>query len=474
MSAGDVQDRYCSEKKLGRDGPFVSQLVRLRTDGQATQMLLRRLAPEVKCEESAARAFLELCEDLSAVNAPNLLRIFECGVDREGLYLVTECPRHVALMSLLGRITFPPLQAAMVVEQAARGLTAAGVGIIHGTLMPEHLWITPAGIIKIKDFGLYLLFQNLGQCFKRETLSYWLDPEIIAGLKPDERADYYSLGRILRELLRIGSTQKDTAGVTAAVAYHEEPPEQVPDRLRSILARCLHADRTMRFGQSTDLVSALTTFLQEEGVTDTIDGLKSFLRQRAKGSGSLDRFEQLGAFVQQPDQHAALLDPSAFWNAKHEENPVEEDSAVAQELSNPQAEGLLKLSQRDHTRPRQTEPPMMVADLNTPSEAVSEPRKKFSMLMVPDWLKVVGGILLATTIGGLLGWYLIGQWTVEESGGRNLSVEKIQNTDVANEHGPKEVTAVIDSGTKPSGESPATPEVSDKKNEIPTSCRERV
>jgi hypothetical protein len=466
MSAGDIHDRYHYEKKLGRDGPFVCQLVRLRTDGQATPLLLRRLAPEVRCEQSALHAFIETSENLSAVDALNLLKTIECGVDREGLYLVTEYPRHVTLMSLLGRIMFPPLQAAMVVEQAARGLTAAGDGMIHGTLAPRHLWITSTGVIKIKDFGLYILFRDLGPWFKEEKSSYWFDPEVLAGHTPDESADCYSLGRILQELLRVGTIQQGTAERSAAVVCREDLPQHVPDRLCSILATCLHADRTQRFGTSMDLVSALHTFLNQGGISDAVDGLKSFLQQQAKGSGSLDRFEQPATIVQQPDHQAALLNPASFWTTEHDEYVAAGNDAAPQELPKAQTRGLLKSSHEGNIPPRRPALSVPVAGTHTSSEAVSIPRKKVDLSDVPVWLQAVGGVLLATFIGGLLGWFLIGRWTLEESDGKNLYLEKTQNADTVKEHAPKEDTAVQDSGGVRDVEPPAKKELSNTSDEI--------
>ncbi len=466
MSDGDVSDRYCSEKELGRDGPFVTQLVRLRTDSGAPQLLLKRPSPEVTFEHRAVSAFLETSEKLSAVDAPNLLKIIESGVDRTGLYVVTEYPRHVTLMSLLGRLTFPPLPAAMVVEQAARGLTAAGtIGLPHGALMPQHLWLTSTGIIKIKDFGLHLLFRDVGRWFNGATASYWFDPEVLIGLKPDGRADCYSLGCMLRALLCGGIISKSTEG-GPVVASLEDLPEPVSDRLRSILATCLNPDRTRRFGQSKDLLEALNAFLQEEGVIDPVDGLKRFLQQRAKGTGSLERSKQPDLSVPEPDQNPSLLDPAAFWRTEHGEHSLDGVAAASQESSSARSQGPLKGSQGGSGRTWQPELLEPCVDLAKSSEAVSVPKKKLNWSLVPVWLQIVGGILLAAALGGLLGWYLIGRWTLEESDGGNKNTGTTQNADDLDQHAPKGNAPVL-TGEKPAVNPPATKEVSDANSNVP-------
>ena len=331
----------------------------------------------------------------------------------------------------------------MVIEQAARGLTAAGIiGLPHGALMPQHLWITSTGIVKIKDFGLHLLLGDVVRWFNGPTASSWFDPEVLTGLKPDERADGYSLGCMLKALLCGGIVSKSTEGAYA-VASLEDLPETVSDHLRSILATCLNPDRTRRFGQSRDLLEALNAFLQEEGVIDPIDGLKRFLQQRAKGAGFLERSEQPALSVREPDRNPSLLDPAAFWRTEHGEHPPDGVDAASQESSNARSHGPFKGSQGGSGRTWQPELPKPCVDSAKSSEAASVPKKKLDWSLVPAWLRVVGGVLTATAIGGLLGWYLIGRWTLGESDGKNLNTGTTQNADDLDQHAPREGAPVL-------------------------------
>jgi hypothetical protein len=422
MTKDVLKEKYLSEKEVGLDGPFVGCLVRLRSGDQTAQMLFRRLAPDVRIIQSNVHAFIEAGNRLSSMDCPNLLKIIELGIDNEGLYLVTEYPRHLSLMNLLGRLTVPSLQAVMIVEQAARALAATST-LIHGTLTPQDLWITSTGVIKVKDFGLYLLLQDPLQVIS--TASSWLDTEVCAGLKPDESADCSALGRILVALLYGGAIKKKSSG-SCEFVYREDFLKNVPDDCKSILARCLHPDRSQRYHQARELLSSLDDFLSQKGATDPVDGLESFLRQRAKRTN----FEQNKKYIYQLDHNqedsedrgaehfrqssdSSLIDPSTFWKAERGEDSGDGGDSDSQELSVTQAQGLLKLSQEGNI-PLQPELLYAFEDSKKSADSVPSRAKHFDLSFIPTWLQVIAGIAIAAVIGGLAGWYLIGQWTVVE------------------------------------------------------------
>jgi hypothetical protein len=213
-------------------------------------------------------------------------------------------------------------------------------------------------------------------------------------------------------------------------------------------------------------LEALNAFLQEEGVNDPVDGLKRFLQQRAKGTGSLERSEQPDLSGREPDHNHSLLDPAAFWRTEHGEHPLEGVAAASQESSKARSQGPFKGSQGGSGRTWQPELLEPCVDSAKLSVAVSVPKKKLDWSLVPVWLQVVGGILLAAAVGGLLGWYLIGRWTVEESDGKNINVGATQNAVDLDQHAPKGSAPVL-TGEKPTVNPPATKEVTDANNNVP-------
>src|SRR2546425_8611529 len=89
------------------------------------------------------------------LNHPNILAIYDIGVEGEQRYIVYELLEGESLRARIREGPIPPRRALDYAAQLARGLAAAHErGIIHRDLKPENLFITRDGHVKILDFGL--------------------------------------------------------------------------------------------------------------------------------------------------------------------------------------------------------------------------------------------------------------------------------------------------------------------------------
>jgi Tol biopolymer transport system component len=212
-----------------------------------------------------------------SLNHPNIVAVYDVGVEKDGPYLVSELIDGVSLRQEMERGRVTTRRLLDIGCQIAEGLAAAhDAGIVHRDLKPENLMVTPEGRIKIVDFGLAKpltgeetpLAGSASLTLTAEgalvgTAPY-MSPEQAQGDPVDFRSDQFSLGVILYELATDQPPfRRETRVQTLAAIVGDEPPDVaqanpgLPVPVRWVVQRLLAKNPANRYAHTADIAAEL-------------------------------------------------------------------------------------------------------------------------------------------------------------------------------------------------------------------------
>ncbi len=273
----------------------MGEVYRARDPRLGRDVAIKVLPAALTGDEDRLKRFEREARAAAALSNPNILTLFDIGHDGTTPYIVSELLEGQSLAHIL--FTAQPLPVRKVIDyavQIARGLAAAHErGIVHRDLKPANLFVTNDGRVKILDFGLAKLTEREpaeegGSLMSTATLETtpgvvlgtigYMSPEQVRGQPADYRADIFSFGAILYELLSgRRAFQADTAADTMTAILKEDPPDlqlqnarPISPALARIVDRCLEKSPGARFQSTGDLAFALEALGTHSGADEVL------------------------------------------------------------------------------------------------------------------------------------------------------------------------------------------------------------
>jgi tRNA A-37 threonylcarbamoyl transferase component Bud32 len=210
-------------------------------------------AGALNTQEMEAR-FLREAKIAARINHPGIVTVFDAGRSGDSLYLVMELVEGESLAHRLARKEYPTVpESFMMVAQCAEALAAAhALGVVHRDVKPANIMLTKDGRVKVADFGVAKAIGEGTDLTRTGTVvgsPAYMAPEQVRGLSPDGRADLFSLGVVLYELLLHRKPfPADTITSLIYQILHEDPlvdtdaARSLGERTSNFMRLCLAKD----------------------------------------------------------------------------------------------------------------------------------------------------------------------------------------------------------------------------------------
>jgi hypothetical protein len=239
---------YRIERDIGRGGMgvvYAAQDVRL-----GRRVAVKALPPDVAANTEARQRLRREARAAATISHPAVATVYALEEIDDHLIIVSEYVEGETLRAAISPGPMSPDKAHPVAVQIARALCAAhDAGVIHRDLKPENVLLTPAGDVKVVDFGIAHVegpeATRLTRAGAMLGTPAYMAPEQLLGATVDGRADIYAFGVLLNEL------------VTGRHPLSAATPVSPPDVFATVIARCMQPDAAARYASARELLAAL-------------------------------------------------------------------------------------------------------------------------------------------------------------------------------------------------------------------------
>lgn len=232
------------------------------------EVALKVMSPLLASDEQFGERFLREARIIAKLSHPHVVQVHDVGTVGNQHYIAMEYVPGGPVMDRSGTPR-PPAFALRVASQIASALDYAGErGIVHRDIKPDNILLRDDGSAVLTDFGIAHA-SDASRMTRTGTIvgtPHYMSPEQARGQKLDARADLYSLGVVLYELL-VGRVPYQAADSLAIGIMHiTSPLPRLPAELAAyqpLLDRMLAKDPAQRFQRGSAIVTAIGQLQQD-------------------------------------------------------------------------------------------------------------------------------------------------------------------------------------------------------------------
>lgn len=245
--------------------------------------IIKVLPEKYLLSKEVVKYFLKEADIIAMTDHPNIVKLYEHGNWKGGLYIAIEFVHGIPLRQYILQHHISLKQSVEMIIEIAYALCHLHMhGVIHRDLKPENILVTESGMIKVIDFGI-------AQILTREDEHYLTEASDFLGtpiyMSPEQKqnpqavsypSDIYSLGIIAYEI------------VLGKLSYGQIHLSLMPRGLQKILGKAMQKDLDLRYRDVVDFIADISAYLnsptikEEQNIGDQISELSENLRNTQK------------------------------------------------------------------------------------------------------------------------------------------------------------------------------------------------
>ncbi|MBR6073777.1 MAG: protein kinase, partial [Victivallales bacterium] len=277
LHPGDVFEKYTVEQELGHGGMGAVYLVRHRVIN--TNFALKVLYPGVaQRDQQFVDRFIREAQLAGRIRHPNLIAVYDAGLNESNgmYYLVMDYVSGGSVRSKLRKqVHLSVLESLGIVRQVGHALEAAlQHNMVHRDIKPDNIMFDGDGVVRLADLGIAKATGDHDANLTVEaavfgTPSYMSPEQARDSRKVDIRADIYSLGIVLFEMLtgRRPFAGENTIEILTQVISDTPAPDvrtlnpEIPESVAVLVADMIAKDLRKRIASPSDLISRIDVIL---------------------------------------------------------------------------------------------------------------------------------------------------------------------------------------------------------------------
>lgn len=269
-------DRYEVVSRLGSGGMAV---VYKAVDTVLNRIVtVKILQEELANNEKFVHRFRKEAQAVAALSHPNIVKVYDVGYSEGHHYLIMEYIEGQTLKDVINKKGHLSVEQSLdYTYQILGGLYHAhSYGVIHRDIKPQNIMITVANQVKIMDFGLALNLTDSTITYDNSVMGsvYYIAPEIAQKGTGDARADLYSTGIVLYEMLTGKLPFTGESPIAIALQHVEGDYESVDDvddsipfEVARLVDKAMEANPADRYHSANLMMHDVETAASENDIT---------------------------------------------------------------------------------------------------------------------------------------------------------------------------------------------------------------
>ena len=268
--------RYQVIEELGKGG--MGKVYKVLDKEVNAKIALKLIKPEIASDKKTIERFRNELKVARDIAHKNVCRMYDLGREEGAYYITMEYVSGEDLKSFIRRSGIISVgKAISIATQVCEGLLEAHrLGVVHRDLKPQNIMIDREGNARIMDFGIARSLRAKGITGSGVMIGTpeYMSPEQVDGKEADQRADIYSLGVILYEMVTGRIPFEGDTAFSIGVKQKSETPrppkeinEQIPEDLNRVILKCMEKEKENRYQSISELHSELMNL--EKGIPTT-------------------------------------------------------------------------------------------------------------------------------------------------------------------------------------------------------------